>query len=372
MPKKSLNEIIHDELIKRTARMTRVEAQISSEAVKVLQELADSLASMLGGVNWDSGTVPRKLARLQRLQKQVDAEIMDYFGNLSDTTDSYAREIATSEAKFIGKTFNDAIGVEIFNVTLNKGLLKTLTGDVMITDSPASAWWAKQSDDLAFNFMREMRAGIQLGEPLGELVRRVRGRKEYGFADGLLGYNSSATRNAEALIRTSVMTVMNDTRQAMYEQNEDLLQGYMWSSTLDLRVCPSCRARDGAMYDLEGKALNAIAKKLPFQIPPIHFGDRCGIIGVPKSWEQLAKESGGNTKLGKQLDKIDDGTRASMDGQVPDSVTFADWIKGKDKTDPGAVEAMFGSARYKLWKEGKMPLTGFLDNKGNPLTLEEL
>lgn len=372
MPKKSLNEIIHDELLKRGARMTRIEAGLQDEAYTILQELQKELSGILAGVNWESGTVDRKLARLEKLKAQVDAAISEHMSILQDTTDANAQTIAMSEAKFLGDTYNGIIGVNIFDVTLNKGLLKTLTSDVMITGSPASAWWAKQGDDLAFAFMREMRQGIQLGEPLGELVRRVRGRQENGFTDGLIGYDSSATRNAEALVRTSAMTVMNDTRQAMYEQNADVLQGVMWSSALDLRVCDECRARDGAMYDFDGNPLNDIAEKLPYQTPPLHFGCRCGMIGVPKSWEDLAAEAHGNSDLAKQLDEMDAGTRASMDGQVPDTMTFASWIKEKNLTDPEGVREMFGASRYELWNDGKLPLTAFLDNRGNALTLDQL
>jgi hypothetical protein len=96
------------------------------------------------------------------------------------------------------------------------------------------------------------------------------------------------------------------------------------------------------------------------------------MIGYVKSWEQLARENGGDTAFGRKIDKIDSGTRASMDGQVSKDMSYGEWLRDKDKTDPAGVREMLGKERYDLWKKEKLTMRQLVDNRGNPLRIDEL
>ena len=96
-------------------------------------------------------------------------------------------------------------------------------------------------------------------------------------------------------------------------------------------------------------------------VPSLHWGCRCSIIPVTRSWEELTGIKG--------LDDIPPGTRASMDGQVSDKMTYEDWLK--DQPDERRREIL-GPARAKLLDQGRLTLRDLTDQRGNELTLAEL
>ena len=73
--------------------------------------------------------------------------------------------------------------------------------------------------------------------------------------------------------------------------------------------------------------------------------------------------------LGVDLDEIPPSTRASMDGQVAEDLSFDDWLSKKPKA---FQDKMLGPGRAQLYRDGKITLTDLVDLRGNPLTLEAL
>jgi hypothetical protein len=58
-----------------------------------------------------------------------------------------------------------------------------------------------------------------------------------------------------------------------------------------------------------------------------------------------------------------------MDGAVPRSLTYEDWLKTKPVE---FQQAVLGPARHQLWQDGKMDLAQMVDGSGDPLSVEEL
>jgi hypothetical protein len=50
------------------------------------------------------------------------------------------------------------------------------------------------------------------------------------------------------------------------------------------------------------------------------------VVPVTKTWEELAKEAGGDSELAKKLDGIAEGERASMGGLVDAETTYREWM----------------------------------------------
>ena len=58
-----------------------------------------------------------------------------------------------------------------------------------------------------------------------------------------------------------------------------------------------------------------------------------------------------------------------MDGQVPGDMNYAEWLAKK----PAAFQdEVLGATRGRLFREGKMPLTSFVNNAGREYTLDDL
>ena len=105
------------------------------------------------------------------------------------------------------------------------------------------------------------------------------------------------------------------------------------------------------------------------QVPSLHWGCRCMILPITKSWETLAREAHGNSTLAKKLDQMPGSTRASMDGQVAAGTTYEDWLGARS---PEMRQEILGPARYRLLQSGKLSLRDLTDQRGNELTLKQL
>ena len=190
-----------------------------------------------------------------------------------------------------------------------------------------------------------IRIGYVEGETNQQIITRIRGTKALNYADGLLDISR---RDAEAIVRTSVAHTANYSRQHFMEANTDIIKGVKWIATLDSRTTPVCRARDGKIYPVDSGPR-----------PPAHIRCRSSISPVTKSWKEL----------GIDLPEKDVGTRASMDGHVPGDMNYADWLAKK----PAAFQdEVLGATRGRLFRDGKMPLTSFVNNAGREYTLDEL
>lgn len=365
---KSFNEKLLDEFIKKGLQYTRVEAHVANETMGLMRNLAEELTKTI--TKLEGGTSPARLARLETLQTKIIEAIATHYDELDARTIENGTAITKSELQWLGDTFNGGIGVDLLNVNLTKEALKSLRGQLMIEGAASSDWWSKQSDDLRFNFTKQMRQGIAQGEALNDLIRRIRGTRESGYRlapDGSPAIMPAASRNAETLARTAVATAANDARAAVYAANADLIKGLQWHATLDPRTCKSCAPRDGQVWDYPDHKPKGDAPA--FASTPLHFRCRCLLVPVTYSWEELSKMHGGNTEFAKKLDQMPKGTRASMNGQVPSSMTFNDWLKGQQ---PEVAEQVLGKERAALFTSGKIKASDLIDDNGRPLALAKL
>lgn len=85
---------------------------------------------------------------------------------------------------------------------------------------------------------------------------------------------------------------------------------------------------------------------------------RCTLVPVTKSWQEL----------GLTAQEAAPGARASMNGEVPASQTFEEWLGKQSKDDQ--IEIL-GQKRYDLWQAGA-PLSGFAQAKAQQISLDDL
>jgi hypothetical protein len=118
-------------------------------------------------------------------------------------------------------------------------------------------------------------------------------------------------------------------------------------SELIVHNTPICQSRDGTIYPVDSGPR-----------PPAHFRCRSATTPILKSWKEL----------GIDLEEAPSGTRASMDGQVPEAETYQTWLK---KKSAAFQDEVLGPSRGKLFREG-MPLDRFVDQSGKEYTLKQL
>lgn len=216
---------------------------------------------------------------------------------------------------------------------------------------------AGQAADRARLIRDQIRIGYVAQETTGQIIRRLRGTKAKGYADGLL---DKPRQHIEAIVRTAISHTAGTVRDSFYEKNLDLLKALQWCSTLDARTTLEfCVPRDGLLYTPDTH--KPIDHKFKWGAGPGRLHWRCRSCSAPvvKSWKELT---------GSDLPDFTPQTRASMDGQVPAQQTYAQWLS---KQSASRQDEVLGPKRAALFRAGE-PIDKFFNDKGTFLDLETL
>lgn len=350
-----------------------------SETVRELVEhhLQDLAGELEEGLR-TAGLTERAVARTERYLAAARRTIASAYRQAGDTLEAEVAPLAVVEYTGHARRLNRVLGAELFSTSLNPNELEELATDSIVQGATQREWWATQSQRTAQAYATQVRLGVLQGETTDQIVRRVTGadtgRRRVLTVGGESrvvvergpGVLSVARRDAEALVRTSVATVSNNTLERIYSENRDVLRGRQAVATLDLRTSPTCRARDGGAWDFDGNPLPESPVQVQFPgPPPWHFKCRTVLVPLTKSWDELL---GLRTKR-QQVEEVASSTRASMDGQVAGKLTYSDWLGNQSEARQRDV---LGPARYQLWKDGRIDLPGMIDTSGRLLSLEDL
>ncbi len=197
-----------------------------------------------------------------------------------------------------------------------------------------------------------VRAGVVEGRTTAEIVRNIMGTRAENYADGIL---QKSRREIEAVVRSAVSSTAEAASDKAYEANSDIIGHVEWISTLDTRTSTTCRIRDRLPYTL-GTYL-PIGHKIPWLAGPgrIHWCCRSTKLPILKSASKLGFSDG--------------ATRASMDGQVPQSTNYAQWLT---RQSAARQDEILGPERGKLLRQEKLKLDDFYNDRGKFLTLDQL
>ena len=329
------NDEILDLLLKRDLLLQRVSnglsKEIASQYIKMIDEAINSL-----------GKVDISLINMNKIIKEINSNIgLDY----ASVEDNF-NEVAITEASFIPKAINGIVAVDIMNKTLPDSLVNKIVKNSILSDGyTIKEGFEKLDTRLQETFQNQIRLGVLNGDTTQTIIKNL---KPYmtDFKDNRI----------DALVKTAVSTVVNNTRMETYKENEEIFKGYQHQSVLDSRTTFICAERDNKQWDLE---LKPIGHKLPFKQTPIHYKCRSIILPLTKSYREL----------GLDIDEIPIGTRSSLNGYVPANTSFSQWF---DKQSADFKENYLGKGRYQLYKDGKITLSDLVNQRGQTLSLKEL
>ncbi len=182
------------------------------------------------------------------------------------------------------------------------------------------------------------------GLTVPETISKLFGTAQNRYLDGV---TAISRRQASTVVRTAVQHVANTAREATWNENDDLVKGVIWVSTLDSRTTIQCQCLDGQRFDLDSGPR-----------PPIH--PNCRSTTAP--W------------MDDSFDFLDKGaTRSSAGGYVDQKQTYYDWLG--DQPDSFQDDAL-GPERAQLFRDGGLSAKQFADlNLGRnfqPLTLDQM
>jgi SPP1 gp7 family putative phage head morphogenesis protein len=257
--------------------------------------------------------------------------------------------VATTEAEFqlatMSRHLPDVVAKRATFVMPSSSLLRSLVETNPMHGHLLKDWFDNLAVTTQSKVMQSLTIGITQGESVSDLVRRLRGTRANNFTDGVL---NESRRNVESIVRTAVNHFSTQARETTYQENEDMVKSVQFVATLDTRTTPICRSNDGKVFPVgEGPR------------PPLHFGCRSTTVPVLKSWREL----------GIDLDDMEPAGRASMNGVVPASTTYAEWLKGQSAE---VQDEVLGPTRGALYRSGALTIDKFADERGRQLTLAEL
>lgn len=283
--------------------------------------------------------------RLRELLAEIRSISTAAYDTLQDRLGSTLTSTARYEADFNANLIESLTPVEI---TLVRPSLDTLAA--LITSKPMQGRFiADELKELDAGRVKQteqaIRMGIIEGETTADIVRRIRGTKAQQYKDGIL---QRSRDDVERLVRTSVTHITARARDELYQENQSVVKAWRFTATLDRRTTVICASLDGQTFDLGSGPM-----------PPRHYNCRSSSTPVLKSWQEL----------GIDAKEANPSTRASMDGQVPESLTYQEWLK---KQSAETQDEVLGKTKGQLFREGGLTLERFVDFKGDVYTLDQL
>jgi len=352
----NVNEQILDKITADTINIQRYEATVQRQVIQQLRDLEAKVVAELKASN--AITAVRKQTqdkRLTALLKKTRNTIATAYKDISKAQILILAEVAELSEIQTVNALNQSLKANVIKSTMSKSMLNAIASKTLIEGSPTKEWWARKGAGFQAKFEDTIRMGMLQGDTTDNIVRGLIGTRVNKFKDAAL---QAQRRGAEAVVRSSIQTVANTARLDTFANNSDVIKGIEWVATLDNRTSVICMELDGLEWDLE---YNPIGHSKPFPSAIAHWNCRSTQVPVTKSWEELGAKG--------KFSEIPESTRSSMDGQVAGDMNYQQWLGTKSKA---FQQEVLGVQKQKLWKAGKISFSDLVNQRGHPLTLEQL
>ncbi|WP_449549422.1 phage minor head protein [Lelliottia amnigena] len=355
----TVNESLRDEAIAHSVWLSRYATGVANRMVKLLNEtdadLSARLLDALDRLSPDSFTVKR-LESLLGSVRQLNHQAVSA---MQAGLESELVALAKNEASYQLSLFDSLLPSQV----LSRYPLQGVTADMVYAAVMAqpfqgrllSEWASNLESDRLTRVVNAVRRGYLAGDTVEAIARNVRGHANKDYRDGALQMSRA---NAASIAKTAVNHLAATARNSFTSANSDVVKGKQWLSTLDNKTSHDCIVRDLLRYTLDNKP---VGHKVPYLQGPgkIHFCCRSTETLILKSWREL----------GIDIDEMDEGTRASMDGQVPGKTTYLEWLK---RQPAQRQDQVLGVERGRLLRAGEIDLSDMFTDKGEWITLERL
>lgn len=337
----TVNEALFDASVKHQIYLQRLSSKTVREILETLVRSEQDILSKLANAeitDFSERRLKAMLAEIRILTKEA-------YAVLYDQLDGKLSSISQYESEFTANLIEKLIPVEITLVRPSVEILRAIIETKPLAGRFIGDEVKDLSADTVTRIEQALRIGMVEGETTPEIVRRIRGTKALNYKDGLL---QRSRDDVERLVRTSVTHVTARARDELYQSNADLVKGWRFVATLDSRTSKICISLDGTAHNLNTGPM-----------PPRHPNCRSTTSPILKSWQEL----------GGEFAELPEATRASMDGQVPESLTYQQWLKKQPRE---FVEDVLGKTKAKLFLDGNLSVDKFFDFSGQELTLDAL
>lgn len=309
-------------LIEREAatvsRMTDAYLQVRAELLTQLDQLlADMERAEANGEAISLSWLFRQ-RRYHDLLRQVEAQI-------DDLMPGYERLIAADQRAAIATAVEAFEQLTLFQLPpqpmvraqftrLPTSALEHLVG-VTVDGSPLADLLAELGPDAAKRVRDELIRGVGTGRH-----PRVTARKITEALDG----NHSRARS---IARTETIRAYTNSSREMFQQNEDVVDGWIWHSALDTRTCAYCWAMHGTFHTTDEEMAR-------------HVNCRCALLPKTKTWAELGFVGIPETSI-----------------EIPRGSALFDALPDSDKVQ------ILGPAKFAAYKSGVIDLDDLIGQR---------
>lgn len=382
----TINELIQDASIRHQIGLRRYSAGQANKVLRLLEkadkELADKLRKRL--VAFEGKPVDFTSKRWKALIDDITALRAETMREFRDVSRKDLNTLAAGEAKRELDILDAAIDIEMNFAAVSADQLRAIATTRPFQGRLLKDWF--QSIELADRtaISQALKLGLAQGETTDSIVRRIIGTRKADYTDGIV---AMTRRNAETVVRTAINHISNVARNYVWEENSDIVQAKIWHATLDGRTTAVCRSRDGKGSPVGKNTLpkGVVMLDPPGIQPPAHMNCRSimvayisgiGLVGerpfvVERTakgtkkvdFKAMAKEQGITTKEArvKWADRVV--------GRVPAEVTYGTFLA---RQSAAFQDQVLGKTKGRLFRQGGLKIEGFVDRRGNELTLSQL
>lgn len=258
-----------DGYILRQIKLHRV---FEGEAIRRANEVQKMRDAVLAKIKRDYGLA--KSSDINRLNKEIADLIIDsYKRNVIPGLKRISSQVIIKEADWNTKIIRDNIEktVDQEPVKINPVNTQAIADTAFNKTYQGHTfkyWFDAGSSAYSKGVQSILSGGYVAGKTTDEITTEV--------ADFL----GRSKRDVATLTRSYLSSVAADTRSAMFANNADIFEGFIWVSVLDNRTTPHiCGVRDGKLYDMDH---NPVGHDLSWGAGPGKIHWNCRSTFVPK------------------------------------------------------------------------------------------
>lgn len=373
-------------------RILRLLETIDAEVTKKLRR------DLVGLANGEPlSFTPEQEKRLQAIFSDVALVREAGWKQVTGETTKSLEELAAIEADVELKSIESASPVVLQLVGVEVSQLRAVAVARPFHGKLLGGWFKELEQADRARLEQAVRLGLSQGENLDTIVRRVVGTKANNYKDGAM---TISRRNAEAVVRTAINHTSNVAREEVWSRNADILVGLRVTATLDGRTSVLCRARDGQYAPVGSNPLPPGVEQLSPSgaRPPFHINCRTTMVPVlggeqilgeratvkdTRTSKQMAKDFRADAKAqaGDKWSSMSEAERRKAAGRIrdkwaqenighePETTNYGGWLK---KQPAAFQDEVLGQAKGKLFRNGGLELSQYIDRNGNELTLDQL
>ena len=331
----ALSDEIQDAITRHQVYLLRYSAGREKEAARyidaITQRITDELLS--------DELTEMDIQRLNRFMDEIVEFQQDLMGQLEEKILDDVDDLANQETDWASGMFSNFLG-ELDTPSRISTQLAVFAGILPVAGLTIRSLVSRFRQKKIAQTVQSIRDGITLRENNQQIIGRMQ------------TINPLHKKQAGVLIKTITNYTSVQARDVAMRLNPEFFDGYEWVSVLDSRTSLICASRDGTVYPFTDDP--ALSPK-----PPAHFSCRSTI--TPKLKPQFEARST------KQPRRTAQGSKGSA--KVNAKTTYESWLT---RQPAQFQDDVLGKTRGALFRRGKLPISKFVDESGETLTLNEL